>query len=88
MEEIKVDILNIKDAYDNILKAINDLADVNGLDEEYKQLDYIVQVLDEKRIDLEAELENLEEEAMYKENEEQWKSEQKEQENQYWKSVL
>ena len=86
MEEIKVDILNIKDAYDNILKAINDLADVDELDEEYKQLDYIAQALDEKRIDLEAELENLEEEAMYKENEEQWKSEQKEQEREYWNS--
>ena len=86
MEEIKVDILNIKDAYDNILKAINDLADVDELDEEYKQLDYIAPALDEKRIDLEAELENLEEEAMYKENEEQWKSEQKEQEREYWNS--
>ena len=86
MEEIKVDILNIKDAYDNILKAINDLADVDGLDEEYKQLDLMAQTIDDKRIELEAELENLEEEAYLQENEEQWKSEQKERENEYWNS--
>jgi len=88
MENIKIDIQDLKNAYDNILKAINDLSEVDGLDEEYKQLDLIAQTIDDKRIELEAELENLEEEAYLQENEEQWKSEQKEQEYSYWKTQL
>ena len=61
MEEVKVNIQNIKDAYDNIIQAMNNISEVDGLDEEYKMLDTIAQTIDDKRIELELELKNLEE---------------------------
>ena len=81
MSEIEVleeQIENIKVAYTDIVNAID------KTDEEYKQSNEILESLDNKKIDLELELENLEEQAMYDENEEQWKAEQKEQDYQYW----
>lgn len=86
MEQIQIDITDLKEAYNNLIQALNNLKDVEGIDEEYKQLDIITEAIDNKRISLEAELENLEEEAYLQENEEQWKAEQQEQYNQYWKS--
>lgn len=86
MEDLEVQIKDLKNAYTNVIEAMNNISDVDGLDEEYTYLDTIAQLIDDKRISLEVELENLTEEAMYKENAEQWKREQKEQEYAYWQS--
>lgn len=83
LEIIEVEIKDLKNAYTNIVEAINNFKDVDGLDEEYKQLDLIAQAIDDKRLELECEEENLKEEAFYKENEQQWKAEQIQQEYDY-----
>ena len=72
----------------NIISAINNIKDVDGLDEEYKQLNTMLVNFDEKRENIELEIENLEEEAFFKENEEQWKAEIINQENEYWREVI
>lgn len=86
MENLKIEIQDVKNAYENVISAMNNISDVDGLDEIYSYLDTIAHLIDDKRIDLEHDLENSEEEAMYKENAEQWKKEQKEQEYAYWQS--
>jgi hypothetical protein len=86
MEDLEVQIKDLKNAYTNVIEAMNNISDVDGLDEEYTYLDTIAQLIDDKRTSFESELEDLKEEAYYKENEQQWKREQKEQEYAYWQS--
>ena len=84
MSEIKIleiELKDLKNAIDNIISAINNIKDVDGLDEQYKQLNTMLVNFDEKRENIELEIENLEEEAFFKENEEQWKKEIINQEN-------
>lgn len=91
MSEIKIleiELKDLKNAIDNIISAINNIKDVDGLDEEYKQLNTMLVNFDEKRENIELEIENLEEEAFFKENEEQWKKEIINQENEYWREVI
>ena len=71
-----------------IIDRISVLKDVDGFDEEYKQLNTMLVNFDEKRENIELEIENLEEEAFFKENEEQWKKEIINQENEYWREVI
>lgn len=86
IEDLEVQLQDVKDAYDNLVSALNDLQDVEGLDEQFRELDRIIQDVDEQRIELEERLENLEEEAYMQENKEQWKKEQRDQDYQYWQS--
>lgn len=86
IEDLEVQLQDVKDAYDNLVSALNDLQDVEGLDEQFRELDRIIQDVDNQRIELEEKLENLEEEAYMQENKEQWKKEQRDQDYQYWKS--
>lgn len=86
IEDLEVQLQDVKDAYDNLVSALNDLQDVEGLDEQFRELDRIIQDVDDQRIELEERLENLEEEAYMQENKEQWKKEQRDQDYQYWKS--
>ena len=86
IEDLEVQLQDLKDAYDNLVSALNDLQDVEGLDEQFRELDRIIQDVDDQRIELEERLENLEEEAYMQENKEQWKKEQRDQDYQYWKS--
>lgn len=88
MEQIRVDIGDLENAYTNVIEAMNNINDVEGLDEEYRQLDLIAQAIDKKKLDLQTELDYLEEEAFYKENELKWKEEQEEQEREYRRMVL
>lgn len=60
-EMLEVDIENLKDAYNRIQEALNDLKDVDGLDEQYNQLHYIAEDINDKRIENENKLERLEE---------------------------
>lgn len=86
MEEIEVQITDLKNAYNDILSAINNLKDVEGLDAEYEQLNTIADAIDERGTDLEKELEELKEQQYIKEHEEEWKAEKRELENEYWNS--
>lgn len=88
IDELNMDIDNLKKAYDSIIEAMNYLNDVDGLLDEYRQLETISDTIEEAKIDKETEVENLEEEAYMKENEEQWKAEQKEQLREFWNSRL
>lgn len=88
IEILEIELKDLKNAIDNITSAINNIKDVDGLDEEYKQLDIILSTFEEKKSDIAKEIELLEDEAFYKENEEQWKAEIINQENEYWREVI
>ena len=88
IEILEIELKDLKNAIDNIISAINNIKDVDGLDEEYKQLNTMLVNFDEKRENIELEIENLEEEAYNKENEEKWKKEIINQENEYWREVI
>ena len=88
IEILEIELKDLKNAIDNIISAINNIKDVDGFDEEYKQLNTMLVNFDEKRENIELEIENLEEEAFFKENEEQWKKEIINQENEYWREVI
>ena len=88
IEILEIQLKDLKNAIDNITSAINNIKDVDGLDEEYKQLDIILSTFEEKKSDIAKEIELLEDEAFYKENEEQWKAEIINQENEYWSEAI
>lgn len=83
LEIIEVEIKDLKNAYANIIEAMNNLKDVDGLDEEYKQLDIILEAIDDKRIDLESEEEDLKEQQCYQSNKKQWQKEKRQQDLEY-----
>lgn len=88
MEDLEVDISNLKDAYDCIVSAMNNIKDYDDLDEYYKMLDdtakeikhMIMYVEDE--ISKEREIEEAREEIQMQ----QWEREDKQLEREYWKS--
>lgn len=86
LNELEVQIKDLDNAGDDVIRAMNNLNGVEGLDEEYTQLDIILDAIREKRSELERTLERLEEEAEYEENKDIWRREQREQEYQYWKT--
>lgn len=88
IEMLEIDIENLKNAYTNIIELLNNIDGIDDLDEDYKQLEKIAENIDNKRLDFENERDNLEEEAFYKENEEQWKLEHRQQEYDYENSKL
>lgn len=88
IEQIKVQIQDLTNAKTNIIEAMNNIKDVDGLDAEYTNLDVILQTIDDKKADLQTAYDKLEEEAYYQENEEQWKAEKAEELREYWRMVL
>ena len=88
MEDLEVDISNLKDAYDCIVSAMNNIQGYDDLDEYYKMLDdtakeikhMIMYVEDE--ISKEREIEEAREEIQMQ----QWEREDKELEREYWNS--
>ena len=61
-EILEIDIENLKDAYNKIQEALNDLKDVeNYSDEQYEELHYIAEDINDLRIEKECKLEKLEE---------------------------
>lgn len=88
IEILEIELKDLKNAIDNIISAINNIKDVDGLDEEYKQLNTMLVNFDEKRENIELEIENLEEEAFFKENEEQWKKEKTTEQYEYWREAI
>lgn len=61
-EMLEIDIDNLKDAYNRIQEALNDLKDVeNYSDEQYEELGYLAEDINDLRIEKENKLERLEE---------------------------
>lgn len=60
-EILEYEIENLKDAYRRMQEVLNDLKDIDLLDEEYKQLYYLAENINELRIENEIKLERLEE---------------------------
>lgn len=79
IEMLEIEIKDLENAYDDVCRAINNLNDVEGLDEEYKMLDEIAGSIDDYISDKRIELSNLEEEQEYEENKGQWEAEIKQQ---------
>jgi len=86
IEELEITIQNLNNAINNIVKAMNDLKDVDNVDEQYKALDIAEQELEDERMRLESILEELEEEAINEASKDQWEAERKELEQEYWNS--
>lgn len=61
-EMLEIDIENLKDAYNRIQEALNDLKDVeNYSDSQYEELSYLAEDINDLRIEKENKLERLEE---------------------------
>lgn len=60
-ENLEIDIGDLRHAYEKMQEVLNDLKDVDGLDEEYEQLNEIAEAINDLRINKEAKLERLEE---------------------------
>ena len=61
-EMLEIDIDNLKDAYNRIQEALNDLKDVeNYSDAQYEELGYLAEEINDLRIEKENRLERLEE---------------------------
>ena len=61
-EMLEIDIENLKDAYNRIQEALNDLKDVeNYSDSQYEELGYLAEDINDLRIEKENKLERLEE---------------------------
>lgn len=61
-EMLEIDIDNLKDAYNRIQEALNDLKDVeNYSDAQYEELNYLAEDINDLRIEKENKLERLEE---------------------------
>lgn len=88
IEILNVQLKDIKNAIQDIINAMNNISEIDDLDAEYKLLDVTLSTLEETKTEIANKLEFLEEEAYYKENEEQWKLERTMQENEYWRDAI
>ena len=60
-EILEIEIGDLKHAYKKMQEVLNDLKDVDGLDEDYIELNEIAERINDLRIDKEVKLERLEE---------------------------
>lgn len=60
-ETLEVDIEDLNNAYDKIAQAMKDIIELDELDEEYAQLEQILDKIKEIRMDKESRLERLQE---------------------------
>ena len=86
IEELEIELKDLDNAQNDIVSAMNNMSDIEGLDKEYTELNLILEAIEEKMSDIKIELNNLQDEAMYKENEEQWKAEKREQDYEFERS--
>lgn len=86
IEELEIELKDLQNTQQDIVSAMNNMSDIESLDEEYKNLNLILEAIEERMSDIKIELNNLQDEAYYKENEEQWKAEQREQDYEYERS--
>lgn len=59
-EILEIDIGDLRHAYEKMQEVLNDLKDVDGLDEDYIELNEIAERINDLRIDKEVKLEKLE----------------------------
>lgn len=85
-EELEVDIANLKHAYEKLYEVMNDIEDVDGMQEQYEILEHIQDEICGKRVELEIELEELQDEEYFEENKEQWQKEIAQQNRDYERS--
>ena len=84
---LEIDIDDIKNAYNKLQEAMNDLEDVDGLDEKIIQdINTLAEMINDLRIEKESKLERIADEEYFESQKTQWEKEQREQENEYWKS--
>ena len=88
MELIKIQLEELKKAQESLIKAMEIVGEFDELEEEYKSLDLVLYRIEDLISGYRIQFDNLEEEAMYKENEQQWKKEQRDEENEYWRSKI
>ena len=88
IELLKAQLEDLKSATSNIIEAMTNIGSFNELEEAYKSLDLVLYDIEDITTKYEVEIENLEEEAYYKENEEQWKKEKRAEENEYWRDKI
>lgn len=60
-EILEIEIGDLKHAYEKMQEVLNDLKDVDGLDDDYIELNEIAERINDLRIDKEVKLERLEE---------------------------
>jgi hypothetical protein len=60
-EILEIDIGDLRHAYQKMQEVLNDLKDVDGLDDDYIELNEIAERINDLRIDKEVKLERLEE---------------------------
>ena len=60
-EILEIDIGDLRHAYEKMQEVLNDLKDVDGLDDDYIELNEIAERINDLRIDKEVKLEILEE---------------------------
>lgn len=60
-EILEIDIGDLRHAYEKMQEVLNDLKDVDGLDDDYIELNEIAERINDLRIDKEVKLERLEE---------------------------
>lgn len=87
-EELEVDIANLKHAYEKLYEVMNDIEDVDGMQEQYEILEQIQDEICGKRVELEIELEELQDDEYFEENKEQWQKEIMQQNRDYESSKL
>lgn len=80
IEILEIDLQDLKNAIENIENALNNISDIEGLDDEYKELERILETFDNKRISLELDLEKLQENA----EDDVWEDDRQERESEYW----
>ena len=88
IELLEIAQKDLENAIDHLSNALNNLKDIEGIDKEYADIDTIMQILEDKLLDIKYELDNLKEEAYFKENEEIWKKEKKQELYEYWREVI
>lgn len=88
IEKLEIELKDLDNSQKDIVSAMNNMSDIEGLDKEYTELNLILEAIEERMLEIKIELKNLQDEAYYKENEEQWKAEQREQDYEYERSVL
>ena len=60
-EILEIEIGDLRHAYEKMQEVLNDLKDVDGLDDDYIELNEIAERINDLRIDKEVKLERLEE---------------------------
>ena len=82
----EVDLQDLKNASDDLERAMHNISGIEGLEDEYRQLEVLIDIVEDKIGDTELKIRDLEEEKEAEENAELWAKEKRDQEREYWAS--